>query len=438
MNKKALKWSLIIVVMLSVLFPVGAYFGVVAVFISAIQARKTRQILVEFSADTNILIMLFCILLSLIYSKDIYMSIGGAAMLCLNIGLYLVLMVELKDIETQKYYKLLNIACISACIFGIYQFASGNMNIERSWVDEKTYGTISRVYSTLLNPNIFAGYLAINLSFALARFRSLREDMLLTMNIILSSICLLLTYSRGGFAAFGAAMLVLCLLKERKKGLSLYLAAMAAAFFILNSAGPYNRADLGSVYQDSSSLYRLEIWKAALNMFLDSPIFGNGIGTTWYYLSSGSDKLYRYILHSHNIYLQVAAEMGIIGLCAFINLVGKMVWEGYRLLQEKALEEEAYIIQGFIACAASICIHGLIDAVIFVPALSLVFMGYFALYNRVVSEHWAETAYVLELPAIYWFGALQSFNGKGVLKLFGSKSACENKYNKEKDKAYQA
>ncbi len=438
MNNKVLKWSLITVVLLSVLFPVGAYFGVVAVFISAIQARKSRQILAELSADTTVLIMLFCILLSLIYSKDIYMSIGAAAMLCLNIGLYSVLMVELKNTETQKYYKLLNIACLSACVFGIYQFASGNMNIEKSWVDEKSFGSLARVYSTLLNPNIFAGYLAINLSFGLARFRSLREDMLLTLNIILSSICLLLTYSRGGFAAFGAAMLVLCLLKERKKGLSLYLAAMIAAFFILNSTGPNNRADLGSVYQDSSSLYRLEIWKAALNMFLDSPIFGNGIGTTWYYLSSGSDKLYRYILHSHNIYLQVAVEMGIIGLCAFINLVGRKIGEGYKLLQEKALEEEAYIIQGFIACTAGISVHGLIDAVIFVPALSLVFMGYFALYNRVVSKHRTKMAYIIELPAIYWFKALELFNCKGVLKLFGGKSACEDKYHDEKDKAYQA
>lgn len=436
MNTKALKWSLIIVVLLSALFPVGAYFGVVAVFISAIQARKSRQILGSLSADKNVLIMLFCILLAIIYSKDIYMSIGAAVMLCLNIGLYLILMVELKNIEAQKYYKLLNNACLLACIFGIYQFVSGNMNVEKSWVDEKTFGSLARVYSTLLNPNIFAGYLAINLSFALARFRSLKEDMLLTLNIILSSICLLLTYSRGGFAAFGTAMLVLCLLKERKKGLSLYLAAMAAAFFVLNSAGPNNRADLGSVYQDSSSLYRLEIWKAALNMFLDNPIFGNGIGTTWYYLSSGSDKLYRYILHSHNIYLQVAAEMGIVGLSAFMNLIGKKVWEGYRLLKEKASEEEAYIIQGFIACTAGISVHGMIDAVVFVPALSLVFMGYFALYNRVVSKHWSEKTYSLEIPAIHWLRAHQSFYSKGVLKLFGGKSTCEDKYQEKADKAY--
>jgi hypothetical protein len=249
MNTKALKWSLIVVVLLSVLFPVGAYFGALAVVIAAIQARKARQMLAVLSADKSVMVLLFCILLSIIYSKDIYMSIGAAVMLCLNIGLYSVLMVELKYIKPHNYYKLLNIACLLACIFGIYQFVSGNMYVLKSWVDEEAFGVLARVYSTLLNPNIFAGYLAINLSFALARFRSIREDILLTLVISLSSICLLLTYSRGGFAAFGTAVLVLCLLKEKKRGLSIYLAAMAVAFLILKNSCSNKSVGVGYIQQ---------------------------------------------------------------------------------------------------------------------------------------------------------------------------------------------
>ncbi len=438
MINKALKWSLLIVVLLSVLFPVGAYFSVIAVFILAIKARKSRQILAELRADKAVVIMLLSVLLSIIYSKDKLMSIAGAVMICLNAGFYLVLAVELKNIDLKKYYNALNIACLLACIYGIYQFASGNLKMEKSWVDVKNFGTLARVYSTLYNPNIFAAFLSINLSFALSRFRSMREDMLLSINIILSSICLLLTYSRGGFAAFAAAMLTLSLLKERKKGIVIYLAAMAAAFFTMNSAGHANRAGLGALYSDSSSLYRLEIWKAAWNMFLGSPIFGNGIGTTWYYLSSGSDKLYRYILHSHNIYLQVAAELGIVGLCAFINLIIRKVLEGYRLLKTRAVKEEAYIVQGFMACTAGIAVHGLIDAVIFVPAVSLIFAGYFALYSRVVSAHLVEVPDSLEAPLLQRLRTMQLLDGKDALQLFGSESACKDEYQEEKDEAYQA
>ncbi|KUO74373.1 MAG: hypothetical protein APF77_16320 [Clostridia bacterium BRH_c25] len=438
MIAKALKWSSIIVVLLSVLFPVGAYFGVVAVFILAIKARKARQLLTELSGDTPVLVMLFCVLLSVIYSRDTLMSIGGAVMICLNAGFYLVLVAELKNIRLERYYNVLNMACALACIFGIYQFASGNLSLQKSWVDEKTFGTLVRIYATLLNPNIFAAYLAMNLSFGLARFRSIRGELLLSINIILSSICLLLTYSRGGFAAFFAAILVLCLLKERKKGVAVYLAAMTGAFVAINSTGYFNRAGLAAIYQDSSSLYRLEIWKAALNMFIDNPIFGHGIGTTWYYLSSGSEKLYRYILHSHNIYLQVAAEMGFAGICTFTYLIAKKLWEGFSILKEKALEDEEYIVQGFIACFAGIAVHGLIDAVVFDPAMSLVFMGYFALYSRVISEHRAEIPVKMKTPVVQRPGTVRLLNSKGALKLLGSKSACEKKYQKEEDKAYQA
>lgn len=426
MIDKALKWSLLIAVLLSVLFPVGAYFSVVVVFILAIKARRSRQILAELSGDTAVLIMLFSVLLSIIYSRDKLMSIIGAVMICLNVGLYLVLAVELKNMKLQRYYYILNIACFLACTYGIYQFASGNLKIEKSWVDVQSFGVITRIYSTLFNPNIFAAYLSMNLSFGLARFRTFKEDILLSANIILASICLLLTYSRGGFAAFAAAMLALFLLKERKKGIVIYFAVMAAAFFMMNSVGGAYRAGLEAVYMDSSSLYRLEIWKAAVRMFLNSPIFGNGIGTTWYYLSSGSDKLYKYILHSHNIYLQVAAEMGIVGVLAFINLVIRKVWEGYRLLKEKTMGEEAYIIQGFIACTAGIAVHGLIDAVIFVPGMSLIFMGYFALYSRVAAEHRGSLSDSIETLSAQRLRTVLSFNGKGVLKLFGSKSASEN------------
>lgn len=435
---KALKWSLIIVVLLSVLFPVGAYFGAVAVFILAIKARKSRQILTELYADKAVLIMLFSVLLSIIYSKDKLMSIGGAVLISLNVGLYLVLVVELKNIKLQRHYYILNLAGLLASAYGIYQFASGNLSIQKSWVDETTFGTLKRVYSTLFNPNILAAYLAINLSFGVARFRSLREDLLITVNIILSSICLLLTYSRGGFAAFGTAMLTLCMFNERKRGIIIYLTAMAAAFFMMNSTGYVNRAGAGAVYRDSSSLYRLEIWKAALNMFFNSPIFGNGVGTTWYYLSSGSDKLYRYILHSHNIYLQVAAELGVVGVFAFTNLVAKKVVEGYKLLKEKAVEEEVYIIHGFIACIAGIAVHGLIDAVIFVPGFSLILMGYSAFYGRVAAGYREELSGTMEIPLLRRLITLQLFNSKSILKLFGSESTCEDKYKEEEGKAYQA
>lgn len=435
---KALKCTLILVVMLSVFSPVVAYFGVVVAAIFAITARRSRQILSELAADKGILVMLFFTLLSGLYSHDKLLSLGGLVIICMNVGFYLVLVVELKGIGLKSYYQTLSISCTLACIYGLYQFASGNLIMPESWVDEKSFGSIVRIYSTLLNPNIFAAYLAINLSFAIARFKSVREDLLLSINILLASICLLLTYSRGGFAAFFAAMLVLCIFKERNKGFSAYMVLMITAFVAINSTAHANRVDLAVISKDSSSLYRIEIWKAAINMFLANPILGHGPGTTWYYLSSGSDKLYGYILHSHNIYLQVAAETGMLGVFAFVYLLICKINAGVRLLREKMSGEDTCLLQGFIACTAGIAVHGIIDAVIFVPALSLILMSYSAMCGRVVSEHSIELSSSRRMHYQWQPGLVQLLESKGVLKLFSGKSTGKDEYKEEEGKTCQA
>lgn len=420
MAEKALKFCLILVILLSVLFPTGAYFCAVAVFIAAIAARRSRQMLAELASDRAIFIMLFCIVLSVLYSQEKLSSLGGLVMVGLNAGLYLVLVTELSKAGVGRYYKLLNMCCVLICIYGIYQFVSGNLIIQKCWVDEKTFGRITRIYSTMYNPNIFASYLAINLSFGLARFKAFRSDILLSVNLLLSSICLLLTYSRGGFIAFLTAAFVLYFLKGRSRRVAIYIVIMSMLFAIMNSSGPASRIDPSVISRDSSSLYRVEIWKAAFGLFLERPVFGHGIGTAWYFLSGSTDKLHGYILHCHNIYLQVAVEMGLTGACAFVCLIGRKISVGVRLMREGATEEEAAVIRGFIACAAGIAVHGLIDAVIFVPGLSLAFIGYAAMYGKVTSA-----------PAT-------SFDGEGVFKLFGGKGADNEKYQDEEGEACQA
>lgn len=412
---RALKCILIVTVALTVIFPVGAYFGVLAVFISAIWARRSRQVLSELVSDKALLLMFFSFLLACMYSRDRLMSVGALVLFCLNLGLYLVLVVRLKSSSIGEYRRVLDIGCTLVCLYGIWQYASGNLVMPESWVDKNSYGNIARMYSTLLNPNILAAYLVMNLSLGISRLENTGKEKLLVINMLLASACLLLTYSRGGFGAFFASMLTLVLLCRRKKAIALYTAAMTAAFILMNTGEEASRIALSAVYTDSSSLYRIEIWKAAFNMFLAAPILGNGPGTTWYYLSAGSDKLFSYILHSHNIYLQVAAEMGLTGLAAFLFLLYRKVYDGMRLLGESITAEEKGVLQGFIACIAGIAAHGLIDAVVFVPALSLVFISYIAVYGGILSE----------------YSPLLSLKGEGIFQLFGSKGPHKQKYKEE-------
>lgn len=423
---KILKFSLITVALLSVLFPLGAYLGMIAVFIAAIYAGRSGSIISELASESTSLLMLASFLLSCLDSRDRLMSLGAIVLLCMNLGLYLILVNQLKCNGWSSFNRVLDAGCTLVCFYGIYQFTSGKLVMPQSWVDVNSYGSIARMYSTLLNPNIFAAYLAINLTLGISRLIDTGRDKLLQVNMLLASVCLLLSYSRGGYLAFLAAMLVLILMKKGNKQLVLYTSAMTVIFILINIRGGASRIALSAVYKDSSSLYRLEIWKSAFRMFLEEPLLGYGPGTTWYYLSNGSDKLYSYILHSHNIYLQVAAELGITGLIAFGHLLVGKVREGIKLLREDLAADEKSMLQGFVACLAGIAVHGLVDAVILVPALSLIFMQYAAVYGSIVSEY------------SHRLSPVPLFDGEGIFKLFGSKGSRNKKYKEEEGDTCEA
>lgn len=70
--------------------------------------------------------------------------------------------------------------------------------------------------------------------------------------------------------------------------------------------------------EDNSSAERFAMWKEALKMFWKHPIIGNGWGSFKYTASfvGKNDN----VLNAHNIYIQLLAENGIIGLALFCGL----------------------------------------------------------------------------------------------------------------------
>lgn len=71
----------------------------------------------------------------------------------------------------------------------------------------------------------------------------------------------------------------------------------------------------------SSIIGRLEFWKVAGRLILRKPISGYGLGTYFsaYYIEYAGNQWYSRFVHNH--YLQMAVELGLLGLgllCAFL------------------------------------------------------------------------------------------------------------------------
>ncbi|MDD5034512.1 MAG: O-antigen ligase family protein [Methylococcaceae bacterium] len=83
---------------------------------------------------------------------------------------------------------------------------------------------------------------------------------------------------------------------------------------------------------------RISLWLAAWGMFLDSPLMGRGPRTFvlfyrdyWHNLPSWIPVDSRLTPWAHNLYLELLAEQGMIGLGSFLLLLGFAVSAGWRL-----------------------------------------------------------------------------------------------------------
>lgn len=81
---------------------------------------------------------------------------------------------------------------------------------EGIWVDPQEFPELKiRVYSTLVNPNILAGYLVLVIAYGAALFsvfKAKRVRLALVITSLLAAGCLLYTYSRGNWLACAAVL----------------------------------------------------------------------------------------------------------------------------------------------------------------------------------------------------------------------------------------
>ena len=73
----------------------------------------------------------------------------------------------------------------------------------------------------------------------------------------------------------------------------------------------------------------MTFWRAALAMIKDSPFFGQGIGSFFWRLPAYSH--HAFYENAHNYFLQTGAELGMVGLIAFLWLLVIILKSGVSL-----------------------------------------------------------------------------------------------------------
>jgi putative inorganic carbon (hco3(-)) transporter len=136
------------------------------------------------------------------------------------------------------------------------------------------------------------------------------------------------TFSRGGYAAILFAVLVLGLLKDRKLLLLLGVFMLTWAAIVptaVRQRVTMTQSTNGQL--EASAQERVILWTNAEEAFLRSPLLGNGYATFQYaeHVDNLSD--------THNWFVKVCVETGILGLILVLFLLQQMLATSYRLLK---------------------------------------------------------------------------------------------------------
>lgn len=140
--------------------------------------------------------------------------------------------------------------------------------------------------------------------------------------------CLLYAFSRGGYFGLVIGALVVGLLRMRSLLVVLFFVLVAWQVVLPTSVQEritMTTADADSTKGDQfdpSAQTRIVLWKDAIDLFERNPITGTGFAT---YALMGRVGPYR---DTHNYYIKILAETGVVGLGLFLMLLWKLVKAG--------------------------------------------------------------------------------------------------------------
>lgn len=277
-----------------------------------------------------------------------------------------------KDLNT--FVSVLLFSSLVVALLGVFQYFTG-VEMRPEWLDTENNTDIAvRVYSVFLNPNILAEYLVLMTPLAVGMTwytKSMRKKFLFLASTAVLLICLVMTLSRGGWVGIALAALAFVLLVD-KRLILIAIPIVLGVFYALPQKVLDRIISIGSTV-DSSNLYRIKIWKITKDVIRDNLIAGVGFGYTPF--KETFEKYIRTmpIYHAHNTYLEVAAEIGLIGFIFFMLLLFSVLKYNYVNLIKSEDKYYRYLGAGLYASIIGIMGHGLVEHFLYIPRIIFTF-----------------------------------------------------------------
>lgn len=363
--------------------PTSVFMGLlIAAFVSKkIMKREHGVTKTAINAPLLFFFVLTCI--SIIHSINYPDSLkGGIFRLLEYILLLLIIVEELKDKNhLNKIILSITIGILLSSLDALWQVATGK-DFMRGYAPVVNIGLV-RATASFKDSNLLGIYLSafmpILLGLTLYYFTNKKRILFILVTFI-ALVGIILTYSRPTLLAMYLVLLFLGIAKRNRILIGLLILFMIISPFIIpksvkNWAKEVEYNPLRFMCNDD----RIAVYRNSLNMIKAHPFIGLGPNTYMKnYKKYKEFPEYRNIvtldyMYAHNMYLQMAAEIGLIGLTIFIWLLFALLAEMrniYRSLNDYYLK---VVILSLSACVMAFLVNGLTESSLYYSRVAMIF-----------------------------------------------------------------
>ena len=216
-----------------------------------------------------------------------------------------------------------------------------------------------RAFMPYVSPSMLAGYLIMMLPLSVGYLfkenKGYSRNVLLTLPTLLIAFALFLTKSVGAFSSISLSFLLFIVLSKRfNRGnfliLLIFLLALASIFILRSYKTEYFTSPVFSIHK------RIIYWQQTLSVILRHPFRGVGLSNLPFIQSQ----------FAHNSYLQIWAEIGLLGIVSFLGFLYKSL---KAIWVKKLVTDKLYA--GLLIAGLGFLIHNFIDFGFFLPEVCI-------------------------------------------------------------------
>lgn len=296
--------------------------------------------------------------------------------------LFLLLRLGIEIVSPLKLKTLMPWLLVIVAVIGVYAIYQNMTGIDlirgaRKPIQPDTFGgqLTFRARGMWDHPVRFGHSIALSLCFPVAFLLSTYNSpkwlrVVSVAALVTASAGLILSFTRGAWIGFGAAVFVMALYIGWRYVAAAIGAAVVGAVLIV-ALSPQVRDRFSSFTrpsQDYSSTARIDIWRANIEMFKDNPILGVGYGENETLITEYYEKLgitQQDGGHAHNNFIQFLSGTGAVGLLTYLAFSVLAFGMTHRLiLHAKKVDDRWLLAMALAAIGAQMVIHvgGLTEA----------------------------------------------------------------------------